>query len=391
MKNRILKLVSIVVVSAAFFSVSCNTHTYFGRWMTWRASDIEDYTRFPSSPLPASSLPFRFTVDLRQELDQHPVLYKEGARRPLTEVLEETETTAFLVIINDTVVVEKYLNGYTRESINTSFSVAKSITSLLVGRALDDGFIHSIHDPVTKYIPELAKTDAGYEQLTLASLLDMRSGIQFKDHDMPWGDKPKAYYHPRLRERILELPIDFPPGSRFQYNSYNPILAGMILEKATGQSPAIYFRDKLWNDLGMEFEGSWSMDSEASAMTKMESGINLRAIDFAKFGRLILHRGSWNGDQVVSEGWIDACTRVTPENKVAEFGSEIHYSRFWWLYSKEGVSSYAVSGWGHLGQYLFVFPGERAVVVRMGKKIGSVDSWKAIAMEVVNRSHSLSN
>jgi CubicO group peptidase (beta-lactamase class C family) len=94
----------------------------------------------------------------------------------------------------------------------------------LVGLAIDDGFITSENDKVTDYLPELLQIDPNYSILRISHLLDMRSGIQFKDHDLPWGDKPKAYYHPRLRDRVLKLPLTSLPGENFQYNSYNPII-----------------------------------------------------------------------------------------------------------------------------------------------------------------------
>lgn len=375
----------IIGVGIIFFTVSCNTHTYFGRWMTWRASDIKDFEKFPSIKFKPSSTPFHFINAPNYSLDSLSVTIKENQKEILPVALKNSETTAFIVIKNDSLIYEKYFNNYNRESINTSFSVGKSITSLMIGKALDEGLINSINDPVTEYFPELLEQDSIYIKLTIAHLLNMRSGIQFKDHDLPWGDKPKAYYYPRLRERILELPLDFEPGSRFQYNSYNPILLGMILEKVAKQTPANYFEEKIWNELGMEFSGSWSLDSDESRMTKMESGLNLRAIDFAKLGRLVLHKGNWNGHQVISEKWLNDSRLITPENRIKEFGEEIHYEKFWWLYSKDHNQPYIISGWGHLGQYLYVFPDENVIVVRMGKDTGKVKSWKKLFQEVVDK------
>lgn len=228
----------------------------------------------------------------------------------------------------------------------------------------------------------LAATDPLYQNVRIDDLLDMRSGIQFRDHDLPWGDKPKAYYCPQLRKRIAELPVNGDVGGRFKYNSYNPIVIGMILEKVTGMPPARYFEQKLWNKLGMEYDGSWSADSDLSMMTKMESGINLRAIDFAKFGRLLLKKGNWEGEQVVSKAWIDGSTKIDPAHQLSEFGPEIYYENFWWLYSSDHRNAYIISGWGHLGQYLYVFPENEVIIVRMGKEVGGVESWGKIFKEV---------
>lgn len=385
MKRRVVKTLVVVGVAIIFFSVSCNTRTYIGRWMTWRASDIRDFEKFPSIPFEPSTSPFRFIEAPHNSLRSLSVTIKANEKEILYDLLSRSETTAFIVIRNDSIIFEEYFNGYNRESINTSFSVAKSITSLMVGIATDEGLISSVNDPVTNYIPELLESDPEYSKVTIAHLLNMRSGIQFKDHDLPWGDKPKAYYHPRLRERVLELPIEFEPGSRFQYNSYNPIIAGMILERAAKKPPAEYFKEKIWSKLGMEFSGSWSLDSDESRMTKMESGLNLRAIDFAKLGRLVLNKGNWNGDQIISEKWMEESCAILTSNRVDEFGEEIHYEKFWWLFSKNHESAYIISGWGHLGQYLYIFPERKIIVVRMGKDTGRVKSWKKVFQEVVDR------
>lgn len=379
-KKIIYALVILGVLSVAF--VSCSTKTYIGRWMKWRASDILDHEKFPNHPFPASAQPFSF-IEARDSRLPGLLIETKKSKAPLEKVLESSETTAFLVIKNDSLLYEGYFSGYSRESINTSFSVGKSITSLLLGKAIDDGLIQSVNDPVTAYLPELKNRDIRYEKLTLLHLLNMRSGIQFKDHDLPWGDKPKAYYHPRLRERIYELPVKTEPGSEFKYNSYNPIVIGMVLEKACGCSPAEYFEKSIWDKLGMEYTGSWSMDSDESRMMKMESGLNLRAIDFVKFGRLVLNKGKWNNEQVIPESWIGTSAVVSQENHVPEFGDEIHYEKFWWLHSKDHEHAYIISGWGHLGQYLYIFPDEGVVIVRMGKDLGNVGSWKSIFLQVV--------
>ena len=383
MGRRCITSLTILILPLLLFLLSsCSTESYMGRWFIWRNSDIEDYGKFPSTEFHASQSPFQFVENYNASFDNLEVSKKSNKKIGLLELLKESSTTAFLIIRNDTIVYEKYLNGYYRASINTSFSVAKSITGLLTGKAMDEGFINSIDDPVVNYIPELLKTDGNYEDLRISDLLSMKSGIQFRDHDLPWGDKPKAYYKPDLRVRIMELPMTDTPGDKFKYNSYNPIVLGMVIEKSTKLSPASYFEEQIWNKMGMEYSGSWSMDSEESGMTKMESGLNLRAVDFAKFGRLILKRGNWDGTQIISDNWIEELYSVSEINKVEEFGDEIFYKNFWWIYSKDQENSDIISGWGHLGQFLYVFPKTNTIIVRMGSKTGNVESWGKIIREV---------
>ncbi len=386
MKKKLYILLFLIAAISIIYA-SCSTKTYLGRFVKWRASDVEDYKKFPKYGFEASSKPFYFFKKPDNNLNNIQVTISKNKKVKLLDILEKSGTTAFLVIKNDSLIFEKYLNGYQKNSINTSFSVAKSITSLITGIAIDEKLIQSVNDPVVKYIPDLIGTDPEYKKVRISQLLDMRSGIQFIDHDLPWGDKPKAYYYPNLRERILELPIEYEPGTKFKYNSYNPILVGMIIEKVTNLPPAKYFEQKLWNELGMEYSGSWSMDSKESGMTKMESGLNIRAIDFAKFGRLVLNNGNWNGKQLISNEWMNYSFSISEKYKLSEFANNLYYRNFWWIYSNKIGSDYeikSIAGTGHLGQYLFVYPKEKIIIVRMGKKNKNVDSWRTIFQEIVN-------
>jgi CubicO group peptidase (beta-lactamase class C family) len=253
----------------------------------------------------------------------------------------------------------------------------------MVGAAIDDGYIQSLNEPVTQYIPELYQVDPEYQNITLQNLLSMKSGIAFKDTDIPWHDKSRAYYHPYLREVVTHLPLAEPPGKSFTYNTFNPIILGIILEKATGQSVAEYFESRLWMRLGAEYNATWSLDSEEDGMAKMESGFNGRAIDYAKIGRLILHQGNWDGEQIISSEWINNSTKIEADNLVPKLGENIYYQNGWWIISPSAEDKYTVFAWGHLGQYLFIFPDDDLIILRFGKEIGQVDSWRQIAQEIV--------
>ncbi len=385
-KWQIYPLILLGILTAAYFIISSRTDTFTGRWMAWKSSDIDDYKRFPYQSIESVLPAFHFDVSEEtssfEDITYH---YKgESQSSSLDTLLQTTDTSAFVVIKDDSILYEGYFNGYARDSIVTSFSIAKSITSLLVGMAIDDGFIESLNDPVTKYIPELMEVDSNYQKITLDHLLGMKSGIAFKDTDIPWHDKSRAYYHPHLREVVLNLPLAEDPGKSFVYNTFNPIILGIILERATGQSVVEYFEGRFWQRLGMEYDASWSIDSEEDRMAKMESGLNARVIDFAKIGRLVLSQGNWNGAQVVSEEWIRKSTNIDPANNIAKFGENIYYQYGWWIYGPTETDKYTVSGWGHLGQYLFIFPEENMIVVRFGSELGKVDSWHEIAQEIVD-------
>ena len=381
---RVLIITGVLVIP--YFIVASRTDTFTGRWVAWKSSGVDDYLLFPYHTINHSPSVFTFNHN-NEGLPIKDITYQVNGKpqtKNLDILLEKTGTTAFLVIKGDTIFYENYFNGYQRDSIVTSFSIAKSLTSLMIGMAIEDGYIQSIDDPVTQYIPELSQVDPKYQNITLAHLLSMKSGIAFKDTDIPWHDKSKAYYHPYLREVATNLPLAEPPDTTFVYNTFNPIILGIILENATGQSVAEYFETRLWMRLGTEYDASWSIDSEEDGMAKMESGYNARAIDFAKIGRLILNQGKWDGEQIISAEWINNSKMIEPENLVDKFGDNVYYQNGWWVINPTTKDKYTVFGWGHLGQYLFVFPDDGMIVLRFGKEIGEVDSWRQIAQEIAS-------
>jgi len=379
--RRLRPLVGLLIVSAL---VSSCTSSYLGRWFGWRASDIDDWRRFPSRPIAAAEEPFRFISHLPMADLTIPDPRKNGGRSiALSRLAEQTRTTALLVIRNDTLLFEGYFHGHARDSVSTSFSTAKSITSLLVGIAVDERLIGSVDDPVTKYVPELATRDARFARVTIRHLLNMTSGIRFRDHDLPWGDKPRAYYHPHLRHVLLrELQIAEAPGQRWLYNTYNPQLLGLVLERVSGTTISRFAESRLWSRIGTEYDASWSVDGAVEPLEKMESGVNARPVDFAKIGRLMFHRGDWNGTRVVSSSWIDESTGIAPGCELAAFAPRsVCYQHAWWLYPETDHQRPAIGATGHLGQFIFVFPKEHLVMVRFGERDGGV-SWPAVFQAV---------
>ncbi len=385
-KFFIVVLAITVLLLVIYLLVSSRTDTFTGRWVAWKSSGVDDYLLFPFETIERPASTFYFEKS-DQDFPISDINYEfngQAQNANLEALLEETGTSAFIVIQGDVVLYEKYFNGYQRDSIVTSFSIAKSLTSLLVGMAIEDGYIQSLDDSVTQYIPELSQVDPAYQEITLQHLLSMKSGIAFKDTDIPWHDKSRAYYHPYLRQVVTQLPIEESPGTTFVYNSFNPIILGIILEKATGQSVADYFESRFWMRLGAEYDASWSLDSEEDGLAKMESGFNARAIDYAKIGRLVLNQGEWDGSQIISAEWVNNSTKIESTNLVPRIGENVYYQNGWWVIGPTAKDKYTVFGWGHLGQYLFLFPDEDMMVLRFGKEIGRVDSWRQIAQQIVN-------
>ena len=364
------------------------------RTQAYGDASVLDYLIFPARDLVPSRTPFLFAQhpeqdDVARRLRE--VRYAPGHTiGELDRFLERTGTTSFIVIRSDTVVYEKYFNGWRRDSIFTSFSVAKAFVSTLVGIAIDRGLIHSVDDPVTRYLPELARRDPRFERITVGDLLRMSSGLRYVEGAPPHDDE-RTYMDPDLRRAALESTLIVEdPGHHWLYNNYNPLLLGMILERVSGGSVTALLQTALWNPVGMEFGGSWSLDSRASGFEKMESGINARAIDFAKLGELYLHHGTWRGQRVVSEKWIQSATQPWPApagyyGDGTFFNAAGHYfGYFWWGDRRDGgESDYHTVG--NKGQYVYCSPQRHVVIVRTGTQYGMASTtWIRLFRELAD-------
>lgn len=242
------------------------------RAMLWMEADVGDQHRFPARPIPADgdASPLPATADLF--LPSVPVDVAGGGGT-FDDLLRGTGTHAFLAVHSDRLVYERYFGPSDRQTLETSFSVAKSFLSTLVGVAVDEGLIGSVEDPVTDYLPELAARDQRFERITLRDLLTMSSGLRYREQELPlpWGDDIDTYYGTDLREVALsQTRIERPPGQDWLYNNYNPLLLGMVLERATGMSVSDYLASSLWQPMGAERHATWNLDSERSGFEKRE-------------------------------------------------------------------------------------------------------------------------
>lgn len=361
---------------------------YIRRIFVFGESNYNTYMdAFPHSWMQASPEPFYF----EQAYDENRV---SGLFEEIFEVdnfenyLEDLDTQAFIVIQDDKIRYEKYFNSVQRDTLLTSFSVAKSFTSALIGIAIEQGYINSVDDPITEYLPELTERDQRFEAITIRHLLMMASGLDFQEESpgIFYGDGALTTYHPDQRHASLQYTdIKDAPGEYFQYNKYHPQLLGIILERATGTSVTKYMQEKLWDPLGMEFDGSWSLDSKESGFEKMEAGLNARAIDFAKFGRLFLNGGEWNGEQVIPSDWVQDSLIIDRSTQNSsyypdEFGQKIFnlngYYKYMWYGYLRGDGGYDFAAEGDHGQFIYVSPQKNLIIVRNGLEYGIPwDEW----------------
>lgn len=351
--------------------------TYLYRVLAWRESDAFDWQKFPNHPLAASPNPHAFPEAPDPRAAE--LLAQLAGADDWGAFLAQNQTQAFIVVHDGRLVYEQYFNGTQRDTLVTSFSVAKSITSALVGMAIDEGFIGSVDDPVTYYLPELARRDRRWAAITLRHLLRMASGLDYQEFRplLFNSDDPLTTYYPDQRRAALEFTrLVRPPGQVFSYNKYHPQLLGMVLERTTGMSVTAYLQTRLWDPLGMAYAGSWSTDSTGSDFERMEAGLNARALDFARFGALFVEGGQWQGQPVLSAGWVRASTEpyfpdlpdYYPESFAARPG-RAYYQFMWWGFARED-GAYDFVAAGDKGQYIYVAPQQRLVIVRNGIDYG---------------------
>jgi CubicO group peptidase (beta-lactamase class C family) len=391
-------MLALPVAVGTTWALSCPDPALFlARDIAWGESDVRDYQKFPERIIHNAPPVFRFKQRLSPQLFQTIEYRSEGQlkRASFDEFLKSSHTTSFIVIKDDAILYEGYFNGYNRDSIVTSFSVAKSFTSALVGIAIDEGYIESVDDRITDYLPELR--GKGFDGVTIRHLLTMSSGISFTHDDdlpplqqlWPFSDNGLSYSYPDMRSLALRVrPDPEPPGAAFNYNPYHPLLLGMILERTTHRPVAQYLEEKIWRPLGMEYPASWSLDSGESGFEKMESGINARAIDFAKFGRLFLNNGNWDGRQIISEQWIKDSTAPDsndhrPWRSYRYWQAAGGYYKYMWWGKRKDDGGYDYMAQGHLGQWIAVSPQERVIVVRFGISDEGVDAWEDVIEGVI--------
>ena len=280
-----------------------------------------------------------------------------------TEILCQTNETygtiAFVIIKNDSIWFENYYDGFNEDSKSNSFSMAKSYVSGLLGKAIMEGFIKSLDQPVCDFLPEYC--DGLAAKLTVGDLSSMASGTNWDEaYYSPFSITTRAYFDDKLNTMILDkVKVVEPSGLRFKYASGDTQMLGMLIEKATGKKLYQYLEDSFWKPLGCENETLWQVDSEANNMVKAYCCIASNAKDFARFGKLYKDYGKWNSKQILDSTFVEIS--VSPR-----FPESPQYGYGWWLYEKDGKSFFIMRG--HLGQMVVVDRPNNIIMVRLGHK-----------------------
>jgi CubicO group peptidase (beta-lactamase class C family) len=291
---------------------------------------------------------------------------------------------SFLVVRRGYMVAEQYV-GVSGDAVHTMQSVSKSVTSLLVGIAMDEGKLASIDRPVLSFFPEyttLANVDAAKRALTPRHLLQMRTSMDF--WEQPYSGSPLQQLNDcggcdwlRL---ILDRPMTGMPGDKWAYNSGGVIALGGVLYATTGVAADEYARQKLFTPLGIT-RSAWYTGSP-NGLPHMGGGLSLRSADLVRIGYLVLRRGMWNGQRIVSERWLDSTTHRVTASTERYFPRNTDYGMLWWLFPRNnqpGPASgddYVIAASGSGGQWMFIDPKNDLVVVFTGA-LGS-GSWPGV-------------
>ncbi|SFN45787.1 CubicO group peptidase, beta-lactamase class C family [Bizionia echini] len=316
---------------------------------------LEDYKEFDNQVI-ANGTP--------QPWPNHQDYNSVKETETLTKINKENGTIAYVIIKNDSVWFENYYDGFGENSKSNSFSMAKSYVSALLGKALMEGHIESLNQPVGDFLPEFK--DGLAAKLTVGDLSSMASGTDWDEaYYSPLSITTRAYFDDDLDKVINGLKVVEEPGQAYKYSSGDTQMLAMVIERATGKKLYDYLTESFWKPLGSENATLWQVDSEEHDMVKAYCCIASNAKDFARLGKLYKDHGKWQGKQLLDSAFI--AKSIKPR-----FPASPEYGYGWWLKNVGDKEFFMMRG--HLGQYVIVEPNDNVIIVRLGHSKGPGDA-----------------
>lgn len=344
-------LILIVALISLGLKITGNGFLIRGVWITYlhgeTSATIDDLKFFDSEEIKASNKPLKWVVS--DDLNK-TILSDE-----LRTSLDKTQSVAFLVLKNDQIIHEEYWDGYSDSSLSNSFSMAKSITTMLVQIAIQKGHIKSWGEQLVTFLPKLKGTHK--QKLQLKHLSNMSAGLDWNEHyTNPFDITAKTYYGRNIENLFLkEVGVESVPGKSFEYQSGATQYLGLALETATGRSISDLASEWLWQPMGANHNAKWRLDdSNGKALTFCCFNSNAR--DFARFGKLLDNKGNWEGSQLLDSNFVQMATNPQMTN---------YYGYSFWL-DNQDFDTPVFYMRGILGQYIIVVPEENIVIVRLG-------------------------
>ena len=317
--------------------------TYF-RGVT--SSTIDDGKYFKNHPI---------SIGKSISWEKDSLYNRQSLPKNLVQDLKTTNSASFLIIKNGKLLHEEYWNGYSQKSQTNSFSMAKAVTVLLLGKAIEEKKITSINQRYSDFFENYKNVEFG-NRLTIGDLAKMEAGLNWNEnYKNPFLQNAKAYYGKSLEEAVLLRGFKENPGTKFEYQSGATQLLGFALRKSMNKTIAEYASEKLWKPLGMEQKAQWSTDD--FGMEKTFCCIHSNARDFGKLGQLFLNEGKVGNQQIISSEFLNEMKTPTKLSKEA-------YGMGLWINNDAALKHYYF--WGLHGQYIIIVPEKNIVIVRTG-------------------------
>jgi CubicO group peptidase (beta-lactamase class C family) len=354
-KKVLLFVVAVLLVTLGL--TFTNRFSHLKNFVIWGVHTIHDHNTHPVRVVENGDAPQAWPYDSAYNQKQIP--------QEFMTIIDSNDTHAFLVIQDGKLIYEKYWDGYDSAKISGSFSAAKSIISLLIGIAIDEGKIKSVEEPAGNYLPHF-KTN-GLEKIRIKDLLTMSSGTNYNEGDKSYFSmNAYGYYGDDEEYMVNMMERKEEPGVYWQYRSGDTQVLGLIVEKVFGQSISAMVSERFMKPMGANADALWLLDG-AGKHEKAFCCFNAVARDYAKFGQLVLNKGNWNGKQIVSEKYIaEATAPATSLKDRTENDQPVDFYGYqYWMVNHSGV--HAIAQNGLFGQYVYIIPEKNAVVVRLGE------------------------
>lgn len=337
----------------SIFLSSCG---YFIKALIYQTADIDDYKIFPNNTV---------MTNAPGEWKLHEEYNTKKLPNEKLEKIKRYKPVAFIIVKDNAIYHEQYWGGYNQYSLVNCFSATKSIVSLLMGIAIDEGKIKSVEQRVGEFLP--AYNEGKSKELKIKHLLTMSSGLKWNEgYASPFSVTTKAYYGRNLKKLINKLEVVEEPGKVFSYQSCNTQILSFIIEKATGKTISQYASEKLWNPLHAGQDALWSLDRKGGN-EKAYCCFSSITRDFARIGQLVMNDGKWDNNQIISRDYLEQALEPAKNliDKESQKKVDFYGYQWWILYHKGHKIPYAR---GIMGQYIFIFPWQNAVAVRLGHK-----------------------
>ncbi|MDA3890209.1 MAG: serine hydrolase [Salinivirgaceae bacterium] len=350
-KTTIITSAILAILAIVYFSLP----KYAQRALIYQKVGIEDYSLFHNREVSTGD---------KQEWQTNPISSELELNNETLQKFNELQTIAYLILKDDKIIFEQYWDGFDANSLTNSFSMSKSIIGLLIGAAIDDGYISNVNQPVSDFITEF--NTVPNKNLKIKDVLTMSSGLNWDEsYGSLFSTTTEAYYGTDIKKLIYSLEVVEEPGKVFKYLSGNTQLLALVVERATGKKVGDYAAEKFWKPMGAVNTALWCLDNE-DGTEKAYCCFNSNARDFARWGYLALNSGVWKNDTLISPQYVNES--LAPASHLTNTdGKPVNYYGYqWWIQQLDGNNVPYMRG--ILGQYVFVIPNENAVVVRLGHK-----------------------